>query len=121
MKLRALTSAVVVLAAVALAVGPVLAQTAITVQNPSFEWTGKSGQMAGYRWSASVDNPSGRELQVRVSFEMLDSAGAVVASDSVELTVASEDTADVERTAEVEVATAQGASQYRVTLMGIDG
>lgn len=107
--------------AVALVAGPALAQTPVTVQNPSFEWTGKEGPQANYRWTATVDNPSSRDdLRVRVSLEMLDDDGNVVASDSTEMLLPEEDQASIERTARVEVDTAQQASQYRVTIVEIE-
>jgi len=107
--------------AVALLAGPALAQTPVTVQNPSFEWTGKEGDQANFRWTAIVDNPSSRDdLRVRVSLEMLDDAGNVVGSDSTEMLLPEEDQVSIERDARIAVSTAQQASDYRVTIVEIE-
>lgn len=121
MKTRSIRPAAMMLALVALVAAPVLAQTPVTVQNPSFEWTGKEGQQANYRWSATVDNPSSRDdLRVRVTLEMLDSGGNVVASDSTEMQLPEEDQASIDRTAQVEVETAQQATEYRITMVELE-
>ena len=110
----------VLVALTGLIASPALSQVAVTVQNESFAWTGKSGQQANYRWSATINNPSGGDVNVRVTIELLDDGGDVVGSDSAELAVAGMDRGTVERTASIAVSTAANAKQYRIVLTGLD-
>ena len=120
MKARSICAVIMVLTIGALAAGEALAQKEVSVQNPSFEWTGKSGQNANYRWSATVNNPSGRDLTVRVAVEFLDADSNVVARDTADVMLPKMDRASVEQTASMTVATAQTATQYRVVLTELD-
>ncbi len=120
MKTRSILAVLMVVAMGAVFAVQAVAQTEITVQNRSFAWTGKSGDTANYRWSATVNNPSGRELNLRVTMEMLNSAGEVVGQDSADVMIAPMDNASVEETASIAVSTAESARQYRVVLMEIE-
>ena len=120
MKARSITASAVVLAMCALVAAPVLAQTVVSVQSPTFAWTGKTGQTANYHWTASVDNPSKKELNVRVTIELLDGAGNVVGSDTSETWIGKMARADIDQTASVAFAEAEKASQYRVVLTEIE-
>jgi len=120
MKARSICAVFMVLTIGALAAGEALAQKEVSVQNPSFAWTGKTGQAANYRWSATVDNPSGRELNVRVAVELLDADGNVVARDTADLMLPKMDQAAVQQTATVAVETAKTATRYRVVLTGLE-
>lgn len=120
MKARSILAVVMVVALGALAATQALAQAEVSVQNPSFAWTGKSGQNAGYRWSATVNNPSGRELNVRVTMEMLNAAGDVVGQNSADVMLTPMDMTSVENTGSIAVTTAESATQYRVVLMEIE-
>lgn len=120
MKARSICAVIMVLTIGTLATGQALAQTEVSVQNPSFAWTGKSGQDANYRWSATVDNPSGRELNVRVAVELLDANGNVVARDTADVMLPRMDRASVEQTASITVATAETATEYRVVLTELE-
>jgi hypothetical protein len=104
----------------ALVATPVLAQVTVSVQNPTFAWTGKAGQNANYQWTAKVDNPSKKELNVRVTIELLDSAGNVVGSDTYEAMVGKMGSADIDQNASIPFADAEKASQYRVVLAEIE-
>lgn len=117
MKARSILAILVVVAVGAMIAGEALAQKEISVQNRSFAYTGKSGQDANYRWSATIDNPSNRDLSVRVTLEMLNAAGEVVAFDTADLMLPPMDSTSVEQTSSVAVATAETATQYRVVLM----
>jgi len=120
MKARSISVAAVALAVCALVVTPALAQTVVSVQNPTFAWTGKVGQQANYHWTAKVDNPSKKELNVRVTIELLDSAGNVVGSNTSETMVGKLGSADIDQTASIAFADAENASQYRVVLTEIE-
>ena len=120
MKARSILAVIVILAVGALVATEALAQVEVAVQNKSFAWTGKSGPDAGYRWSATINNPSRRELNLRVTIELLNAAGDVVSYDSADVVLQKEDSASVEQTASVAVATAQTATQYRVVLVEIE-
>ncbi len=120
MKARSVCAVIMVLTIGALAAGEALAQKEVRVQNPSFAWTGKSGQDANYRWSATVDNPSGRDLNVRVAIELLNADGNVVARDTADLMLPKMDRASVEQAATTAVATAETATRYRVVLTELE-
>lgn len=120
MKIRSMVVATLVLALSVTLVTPALAQTEISVKNPAFSWTGKSGQQANYSWSAIVDNPSGKKLNVRVTIELLDNSGSVVGSDSREVLVPKRDQANLDVTANLAFADAKRASQYRIVLSQIE-
>jgi hypothetical protein len=97
-----------------------VAQIEVGVSDRSFAWTGKSGQDANYRWSATINNPSRRELNVRVTIELLNAAGEVVGNNSADVMLPPEDTTSVEQTSSITVATAETARQYRIVLMEIE-
>jgi len=78
MKARSFFAIGLVLAMGALMATEAVAQKEVNVQTRSFAWTGKSGDNANYRWSATVDNPSSRDLEVRITIELLNAAGDVV-------------------------------------------
>ena len=120
MKARSIVAVMMVMALGMVFAAEAVAQLEVTVQNRSFAWTGKSGQDANYRWSATINNPSTRELNVRVTIELLDSAGAVVGQNSSDVMLAPEDNTSVEENASIAFATAETAEQYRITLMEIE-
>jgi hypothetical protein len=120
MKTRSILAVLLVVALGSVFAVDAIAQTEVSVENRSFAWTGKSGDTANYRWSATVNNPSGRELNLRVTMEMLNAAGEVVAQDSTDVMLAPMDSSSVEETANIAVATAESATQYRVVLMEIE-
>ena len=120
MKARSIVAVMMVLAVGMVFAADVWAQTEVTVQDRSFAWTGKSGQDANYRWSATINNPSGRELNVRVTIELLDSAGAVVGQNSSDVMLTPENTTSVQEDASIAFATAETAEQYRITLMEVE-
>ena len=113
---RRLVVATALAASLTLAAAPAIAQVTVSVQNPSFSWTGKQDQRANYRWSASIDNPSRREVVVDVRIELLDAAGAVVGSDTRTVTVARESGGSVSGETSLPYADASRATQYRITL-----
>ncbi len=120
MKTRSMLAVLLVVVMGAMFAAEALAQVEVSVQNRSFAWTGKSGQNANFRWSATIDNPSRRELNVRVTFEMLNAAGEVVGQDSTDVMLTPMDRTSVEQTASIAVSTAESATQYRVVLMEIE-
>ena len=120
MKARSILAILVIFALGAMIAGEALAQAEVSVQNRSFAYTGKSGQNANYRWSATINNPSSRDLNVRVTIEMLNAAGEVVASDSANAMLSPMDRTSVEQTSTIAVATAETATQYRIVLMEIE-
>jgi hypothetical protein len=120
MKTRSIVAVMLVVALGAMFAADVLAQTEVSVQNRSFAWTGKSGQNANYRWSATIDNPSGRELNLRVTIELLNAQGNVVGNQSADVMLPAMDSASVEQTSSIAFATAETARQYRIVLMEIE-
>ena len=120
MKARSILAVSLVVAFGAMFAAEALAQQEVSIQNRSFAYSGKSGQNANYRWSATIDNPSGRELNVRVTIELLNAAGDVVGYNSADVMLPPMDRTSVEQTASIAVATAETATQYRVVLMEIE-
>lgn len=120
MKARSIIAVMMVLALGMVFAADAWAQLEVTVQDRSFAWTGKSGQDANYNWSATINNPSSRELNVRVTIELLDSAGAVVGENSTDAILTPEDNTSVDANASVAFTTAETAQQYRITLMEIE-
>lgn len=120
MRATTATATLVAMVSLVLLATPVLAQVAVTVQNPSFSWTGKEGQQANFRWSATIDNPSKRDVRVRMTLELLDEAGGVVSSDSTEIRLAKESDESIQRTGTIAFSEAQKAKQYRITLAGLE-
>ncbi len=120
MKARSFLAVLLVVAYGAMFADEALAQQEVSVQNRSFAWSGKSGQNANYRWSATIDNPSSRELNVRVTIELLNAAGNVVGQNSADVMLPPMDRTSVEQTSNIAVATAETATQYRVVLMEIE-
>jgi hypothetical protein len=120
MKARSIIAVLMVVALGAMFATELLAQTEVSVQNRSFAWTGKAGQNANYRWSTTIDNPSSRELNVRVTIELLNTAGDVVGQNSADVMLNPMDNTAVEQTSNIEVATAETAAQYRIVLMEIE-
>ena len=120
MKARSIWAFLLILAMGVLAAVDAVAQIEVSVQDRSFAWTGKSGQNANFRWTATIDNPSGSELNVRVTIELLDGQGAVVAQDSANVMLPRMDRTSVEQTGSVAVSTAEQAMQYRVVLAAVE-
>lgn len=120
MKARSIIAVLMVVALGAMFAAEALAQAEVSVQQRSFAWTGKSGQDANFRWSATINNPSGRELNVRVTFEMLNAASEVVGQHSTDVMLSPMNTTSVEETSSVAVSTAESATQYRVVLMELE-
>ena len=120
MKARSIFAVILIVAIGALVAGEAIAQKEVSVQNRSFAWTGKSGQNANYRWSATIDNPSSRDLNVRVTIELLSASGDVVVYDATDLMLPKMDSASVEQTANIPVETGKTATQYRVVLVEIE-
>jgi len=120
MKARSIVAVLLVVALGAMFAVEALAQIEVSVTNRTFAWTGKSGQDANYRWSATIDNPSSRELNVRVTIELLNAQGDVVGNNSAEVMLPAMDNTSVEQTASVAFATAETARQYRIVLMEIE-
>ena len=120
MRVRPILAVVLVLALGAMFAAEALAQQEVSVQDRSFVWSGKSGQDANYRWSATINNPSGRELNVRVTMELLNTAGNVVGQNSADLMLPAMDDTSVQQNGTVTVATAETATQYRIVLMEIE-
>ena len=120
MKARSIGAVIMVLTIGALAAGEALAQVEVSIQNPNFAWTGKSGPDANYRWSATVNNPSGRDLNVRIALELLDANGNLVARDTADVMLPKMDRASVGQAASMSVAAAETATQYRVVLTELE-
>lgn len=120
MKARSMVAMLLVFVLTAAFAAEALAQIEVTVQNRTFAWTGKSGDNANYRWTATIDNPSSRELNVRVTIELLDAAGAVVGQNSADVMLTPTDSTSVEQTASIAVSTAETARQYRIVMMEIE-
>ena len=120
MKARSIIAVLLVVACGAMFVAEALAQQEVSVQNRSFAWSGKSGQNANYRWSATIDNPSSRELNVRVTIELLNAAGDVVGQNSADVMLPPMDRTSVEQTSNITVAAAETLAQYRVVLMELE-
>ena len=120
MKARWFWALFLILSVGTLVAADAIAQATVSVQDRSFAWTGKSGQNANFRWTATIDNPSRRALNVRVTIELLDSQGSVVAQDSAEVMLPQMDRASVQQTGSVAFSTAEQAAQYRVVLVAID-
>lgn len=109
-----------VLAIIALLSAPALAQTVVSATNPVFTWTGKEGDQAAYSWSASVSNPSKRSVTALISLHLIDSTGAVVASDSKTVVVDEKSVVEVDGTSRVPYSDARRATQYRITVEGVE-
>lgn len=114
--------ALTAMVALVLMAAPVIAQDTIevSVQSPSFSWTGKEGQRANFAWSATVDNPSRRDLHVDVTLQLLDAEGTVVSSDVQRLTVAGESQVGVEGESFLSYSDATEATDYRIMLAGVE-
>lgn len=115
--MRRLTTAVTILALLAVAM-PAMAQDEIIVRatNPSFSWGAKQDQQATYEWTSTLSNPSRRETLVTVSLQLLDSSGAVVASDTKLVTIAGEAEMSVGGEAMLAFADARSAAKYRIVV-----
>jgi hypothetical protein len=120
MKARSIIAVLLLVASGAMFAAEALAQQEISIQNRSFAYTGKSGQNANYRWSATIDNPTGREFNVRVTIELLNAAGGVVGQNSADVMLPPMDRTSVEQTSSIPVTTAETATQYRLVLMEIE-
>ena len=115
--MRRLTTAVTILALLAVAM-PALAQDELIVRatNPSFSWGAKQDQQATYEWNSTLSNPSRRDTTVTVSLQLLDSAGAVVAADTKQVTLAGETEMSVGGEAMLAYADARSAAKYRIVV-----
>ena len=114
-----------VLAALLLAVmiaAPAIAQDEqyVSVQDPSFSWTGKEDQQANYSWSATIDNPTKRPAMVMVTLHLMDSNGDIVGSDSVTLEVERMSQSEISSGGVLAYAMASQAAQYRITIEGVE-
>jgi hypothetical protein len=92
----------------------------VTIDQPTFSWTGKEGQQANFHWSATVDNPYERPATVRVTLVLLDASGNVVGTDSEDLTVARRSQAAVDSDGSLAYSAASQATQYRVAVEGVE-
>ena len=120
MKAHSFLAILLLVACGAMFAAEALAQQEVSVQDRSFAWSGKSGQNANYRWSATIDNPSSRELNVRVTIELLNAAGDVVGQNSADVMLPPMDRTSVEQTSNITVAAAETLAQYRVVLMELE-
>lgn len=116
---------VTVLAALLLAVmiaAPALAQDElyVSVQDPSFSWTGKQDQQANFSWSATIDNPTRRPAMVMVTLHLMDATGNIVGSDSQTMEVGRQSQSEVSGSGQLAFATASQATQYRITIEGVE-
>jgi hypothetical protein len=116
--IAALTAIVLALAIAA----PVVAQDEmyVSVQDPSFSWTGKQDQQANFSWSASIDNPTKRPATVMVTLHLMDADGAIVGSDSQTIAITKQSNTDVGGNGSLAYASASQATQYRVTVEGVE-
>lgn len=112
--------AALVLAVVLVAPALAMDDVNVSVQNPSFSWTGKQDQQAGYDWSATVSNPSKRPTSVIVTLHLLDASGNVVASDTKTVEVMRQSQVAVSGKGMLAYADANKATQYRITLEGAE-
>lgn len=107
------------LAITLLAAPIVVAQTPqyISVEDHSFEWTGKEGRTANFSWSATVANPTKRpNLELAVTLTLVDTDGNVVGTDSTTVTVDREGQADVRNAGSLPYDEAATVAQYRVSV-----
>lgn len=114
-----------VLAALLLAVmlaAPAIAQDEmyVSVQDPSFSWTGKQDQQANYSWSATIDNPTKRPAMVMVTLHLMDATGNIVGSDSITVDVERQSRSEISNSSALAYATASQATQYRITIEGVE-
>lgn len=109
-----------VLAIVAFLAAPAWAQAVVNASNPVFAWTGKAGEQASYSWSASVSNPSKREVTALVSLQLIDASGAVVAADSKTVVIGKQTAIDVSGENSLPHSDARRATQYRITVEGVE-
>ncbi|MFW6198927.1 MAG: hypothetical protein ACOC5E_03795 [Acidobacteriota bacterium] len=116
--LRRNTLVLAAMLALVVTAAPVMAQDVIevSVQNPSFSWTGKEGERANYAWSATVDNPSRRDLVVNATLQLVDAEGNVVSSDVQQITVMGESQAEIEGESFLAYSDATEATDYQITL-----
>lgn len=116
---------VTVLAAVLLAIMfalPAVAQDEmyVSVQDPSFSWTGKQDQQANFSWSATIDNPTKRHAMVMVTLHLMDASGNIVGSDTQTIEITRLSQSPVEGDGVLAYATASQAKQYRITVEGVE-
>lgn len=107
------------LAVTLLAAPVVLAQAPqfISVEDQSFEWTGKEGRTANFSWSATIANPTKRpNVELAVTLTLVDGAGNVVGTDSTTLTVDREGQADVRHAGSLPYDDAAMVENYRVSV-----
>jgi len=109
-----------ILAVIALLSTPVLAQTVVTATNPAFSWTGKQGDQSGYNWSATVTNPARRTVTANVTLQLVDASGNVVAADSKTVVLERESELQVGGDSTISYADARRATQYRITVEGVE-
>lgn len=108
--------------ALALVAAPAVAaqEQYVSIQSPSFSWTGKQDQQASYSWSATVSNPFRRAAAVKVTLLLLDGNGNVVGSSSVTTEVAKNGTAEVSGESTLAYAQARLAAQYKIAVEGAE-
>lgn len=107
-----------VLALALVAVPTVQAQEGdyVTVEEPSFMWTGKEDMTANFSWSAMIANPYKRPVSVEVTLVLLDGSGDVVATDSEMVEVGKEGNIEVGSDGSLPYAEADRARQWRVAV-----
>ena len=119
---RAYSTLAVLLMVTALA-APAIAQTEqyVNVQSASFEWTGKTGREANFSWSATVANPTKRpNVELRVTLILVDSAGNTIGTDTVDVMVGKEASAEVSNSGSLAYDDAAQVAQYRVSVASGD-
>lgn len=90
----------------------------VTVQEPSFSWTGKEDQTANFSWSATVHNPYKRPVWVNVTLLLLDGSGNVISTDTEQVEISKEGMASVSRDGSLAYGQASQAQQYRIAVEG---
>lgn len=88
----------------------------VRVQETSFSWSGKQDGAADFEWSAVVDNPGRREMNVEVRLDLLDDTDAVIATESVVVTLDPEARTPVGGTGSLPYPEARRADLFRIGL-----
>lgn len=120
---RPLNMVLLALVAAALLSVPATAQEGqyVSADNANFEWSGKQDRNALFNWSASIENESKRRnVEVRVSLVLVDTAGETVATDSVTVTLQNESTVEVGHDGMLPYDDAARVAQYRVAVEPVD-
>ena len=75
---------------------------------------------ASVDWVTDLGGATDTAFNVRVTIELLNASGNVVGQNSADVMLPPMDNTSVEQTANIEVATAETAMQYRIVLMEIE-